>query len=727
MQSLRPNVSASHPAIRSGVSARFFQSSGTWGLINRRRARRRELEEKQKDRLKEREKEVKRDEKKDTKSSDNQNSQKSGGSGGKDQGPKLYVREFKIPSGSELFMALLVLSLLVSLYGLASDASSKEITWQEFKAQYLDRGLVSSLKVVNRQAVIATTTSGENLFFSIGSVDSFERRLEDAQNALGVKAQDRIPVVYAEEGKIMSSILSLLPTLLLLGFLFWMARRATGGAGSKDGPGGIFGMGQSRAKLFNAMTDVKIKFDDVAGMNEAKQEIMEFVQFLKDPQKYEELGAKIPRGAILSGSPGTGKTLIAKATAGEAGVPFFSVSGSEFIEMFSGVGASRVRDLFKKAKEVAPSIIFIDEIDAIGKARGKSSFRGSNDEREATLNQLLVEMDGFDSDQHVVVLAGTNRPDVLDKALLRPGRFDRHIHIDLPTIDGRKAIFEVHLKKIKFDHTISQLAGKLAAMTPGFAGADIANCCNEAALIAARRGSEVINMDHFEAAIDRVIAGLAKKTRVLKPEKRKVVAYHEAGHAICGWFLKYADPLVKVSIIPHGASTLGYAQYLPPDQYLVTEEQFKDRMAMTLGGRVSEEINFQNVTVGGSDDFMKVTQMATGMVTKYGMSPELGQVTLARSEGTVTKPYSEETGKMIDQEVRRIVREAHERCTQLLTEKKEQVAIVAEELLSKEVITRQDMIRLLGPRPFPERNDAFDKYLSEELGAAKKDGEASTA
>lgn len=363
---------------------------------------------------------------------------------------------------------------------------------------------------------------------------------------------------------------------------------------------------------------------------------------MKEPAKYEELGAKIPRGAILSGPPGTGKTLLAKATAGEAGVPFFSVSGSEFIEMFAGVGASRVRDLFKAARAKAPSIVFIDEIDAIGKARNKGMGSGGHDEREATLNQLLVEMDGFESSDHVVVLAGTNRADVLDPALLRPGRFDRHVNIDRPDIEGRIEIYNVHLKNIKYNTDISELPGKLAAMTPGFSGADIANVVNEAALIAARNESNLVEFIHFEQAIERVIAGLEKKTRVLVPEKKKVVAYHEAGHAVCGWFLKYADPLVKVSIIPRGSAALGYAQYLPPDQYLISEEQFKDKMAMTLGGRVSEEINFSSVTLGGSDDFKKVTQMAKAMVTQLGMSQKVGQVYYEQTQESITKPYSEQ-------------------------------------------------------------------------------------
>lgn len=633
-----------------------------------------------------------------------------------------------------IFAGIMLWSLL------SSSQVSRELTYQDFKRDYLDRGLVEKLTVINNSTVrvkIKGRPEGgdaEELYFTIGSVSSFEKHLEEAEKALGIPPNEYIPVFYVEEGNALASLFGFLPTFLLLGFLLWINRRAmamrggggkAGAAGPGGAGGGIFGMGQSRAQLYNAATDVRVRFDDVAGMDEAKEEIYEFVKFLKDPHKYEKLGAKIPRGAILSGSPGTGKTLLAKATAGEAGVPFFSVSGSEFIEMFTGVGASRVRDLFKKAKESAPSIIFIDEIDAIGKSRGKSNMRGGgNDEREATLNQLLVEMDGFDSNEHVVVLAGTNRADVLDKALLRPGRFDRHINIDVPSLEGRRAIFEVHLKKIKYDHSITQLSGKLAAMTPGFAGADIANCCNEAALVAARKGATIVEMKHFEQAIDRVIAGLERKSRVLKSDKRRIVAYHEAGHAICGWYFKYADPLVKVSIIPHGAAALGYAQYLPPDAYITTEAQFLDRMAMALGGRVSEEIHFDSVTVGASDDFKKVTQMAAAMVTQYGMSTKVGQVSLQRQQGAVQKPYSEDTGRLIDEEVRRIVSEAHERCRALLEEKKAQIELVAEELLSKEVLQRQDMIRLLGPRPFPERNDAFDKYLADDLdGLAKEHNE----
>lgn len=619
------------------------------------------------------------------------------------------VFEIKI-TPQHILVGFLLTIMAFSFLGQDSMANN-EISWQEFKTEYLEKGSVRKITVVNRNTVYATTSFGSTVYFSIGSVDLFEKRMDDFQR--NVPANERVPISYVEQGSLLGALFGFLPTLLLLGALYWMTRRPGSGSSAGGGiGGGIFGMGQSRAKLYNKATDVNVKFADVAGMDEAKEEIMEFVKFLKEPAKYEELGAKIPRGAILSGPPGTGKTLLAKATAGEAGVPFFSVSGSEFIEMFAGVGASRVRDLFKAARAKAPSIIFVDEIDAIGKARNKSFVSGGHDEREATLNQLLVEMDGFESSDHVVVLAGTNRADVLDPALLRPGRFDRHITIDRPDIEGRISIYKVHLKKIRYNENIPELSGKLAAMTPGFSGADIANVVNEAALIAARQESELVELTHFEQAIERVIAGLEKKSRVLVPEKKRVVAYHEAGHAVCGWFLKYADPLVKVSIIPRGSAALGYAQYLPPDQYLISEEQFKDKMAMSLGGRVSEEINFSSVTLGGSDDFKKVTQMAKAMVTQLGMSPKVGQIFYEQNQESITKPFSEHTGELIDGEIRRIVNEAHERCRALLLEKKEAVEIVAEELLKKEVIGREDMIRLLGPRPFPERNDAFDKYLS---------------
>ena len=454
----------------------------------------------------------------------------------------------------------------------SSNSGSREITWQEFRTAFLDKGLVDKLIVVNRSKVRvklhsnATGTmypnapaGGGEYYFSIGSVEAFERKLDEAQKELGIPSHERIPVAYHDEVSAFSYLLNFAPTLLFAGLLFYLSRRAGGAAG---GGGVIFNMGKSRARLFNKDTDVKVKFKDVAGMDEAKQEIMEFVSFLKEPARYEKLGAKIPRGAILSGPPGTGKTLLAKATAGEANVPFLSVSGSEFVEMFVGVGSSRVRDLFASAKKHAPCIIFVDEIDAIGKARGRKT-SGGNDERENTLNQLLVEMDGFGTNEHIVVLAGTNRPDVLDPALMRPGRFDRHIAIDRPDVSGRKGIFLVHLKPLRLSSHLPEIdswAHKLAVLTPGFSGADIANVCNEAALHAARNGHEFVEESDFESAIERVIVGLERKSRVLSPDEKKTVAYHEAGHAACGWFLEHADPLLKVSIIPRGVGALGYAQ-----------------------------------------------------------------------------------------------------------------------------------------------------------------------
>lgn len=456
-------------------------------------------------------------------------------------------------------------------YSNSSGSTSREITWQEFRTNLLDKGLVERLVVVNGHRVrvklhpnagsmYPTSPLGVGEFyFSIGSVDAFERKLEQAQNELNIPSHERIPVAYHDEISAFQTALSFAPTVLMLGFLYWLSRRGSSSAG-----GGIFNIGKSRAKMFNKDTDVKVRFKDVAGMDEAKEEIVEFVKFLKDPAKYEKLGAKIPRGAILSGPPGTGKTLLAKATAGEANVPFLSVSGSEFVEMFVGVGSSRVRDLFASAKKHAPCIVFIDEIDAIGKSRSKGGGMGGNDERESTLNQLLVEMDGFGTNEHVVVLSGTNRPDVLDPALLRPGRFDRHIVIDRPDVSGRKGIYLVHLRPLRLQETLAKdfenLAQKLAVLTPGFSGADIANVCNEAALHAARRGADYIESVDFDTAIERVIVGLEKKSRVLSLEEKKTVAYHEAGHAICGWFLEHADPLLKVSIIPRGAGALGYAQ-----------------------------------------------------------------------------------------------------------------------------------------------------------------------
>ncbi|KAA1468268.1 ATP-dependent metallopeptidase Hfl [Dentipellis sp. KUC8613] len=615
----------------------------------------------------------------------------------------------------------------------SGSGSSREITWQEFRNAFLDKGLVDKLIVVNRQKVrvkLHPNATGQlypagipgEYHFSIGSVEAFERRLDEAQQELGIPSHERIPVAYHDEVSAVSALLNFAPTILFAGLLLYMSRRA--GGASSGGPGGIFSIGKSRAKLFNKDTDVKVKFKDVAGMDEAKEEIMEFVKFLKEPAKFEKLGAKIPRGAILSGPPGTGKTLLAKATAGEANVPFLSVSGSEFVEMFVGVGSSRVRDLFASAKKHAPCIIFIDEIDAIGKSRGKGGSMGGNDERESTLNQLLVEMDGFGTQEHVVVLAGTNRPDVLDNALMRPGRFDRHIAIDRPDVLGRKGIFLVHLRPLRLSSKLPEIddfAHKLAVLTPGFSGADIANICNEAALHAARHAAEYIEERDFESAIERVIAGLERKTRVLSPEEKKTVAYHEAGHAICGWFLEHADPLLKVSIIPRGVGALGYAQYLPPDRYLLSTPQMTDRICMTLGGRVSEELFFgtENITTGAQDDLQKITRMAFEACANYGMNNIIGPVSYGGREGSREswqKPFSEKTSEMLDAEVRKMITNAHQRTMNLLTEHREDVEKVAKLLLEKEVITREDMISLLGKRPFVGRGDDMDKWLDDHRG-----------
>jgi AFG3 family protein len=480
------------------------------------------------------------------------------------------------------------------------------------------------------------------------------------------------------------------------------------GGGAGPGGGGIFNIGKSKAQLFEKGTRVNVTFQDVAGLDEAKVEVMEIVDFLKSPKKYTSLGGKIPKGALLVGPPGTGKTLLAKAMAGEAQVPFFSLSGSDFVEMFVGVGASRVRDLFKQAREKAPCIIFIDEIDAIGRARGKNVMM-SNDERESTLNQLLVEMDGFGTDTGIIVLAATNRPDVLDSALLRPGRFDRQISIDKPDLKGREAIFKVHLKPIKVSQTLD--IHKLAEQTPGFAGADIANVCNEAALIAARKGKEAVDMHDFQDAVDRVIGGLEKKNKIILPDEKKVIAYHEAGHAVCGWYLEHAYPLLKVTIVPRGTAALGYAQYTPKEQYLYNTDQLTDQICMTLGGRASEEIFFGKISTGAQNDLQQITRIAYAMVTVYGMNNKVGNVSYydPQQETSFTKPYSEETSKLIDEEVRKLIDNAYAITKQLLTEKKQQVEKLAEALLEKEVLFQSDVETLIGKRPYEEKKALTDE------------------
>lgn len=544
------------------------------------------------------------------------------------------------------------------------------------------------------------TTPKPQAYFPIVTDEAFAGELQQFyRDNPEIKHVADIP---GDEGELFGQIISTLLPILLIGLLFIMMMRKVGAGGGGGGPGGIFNIGKSKATLFDKGARVNINFGDVAGLDEAKVEVMEIVDFLKTPKKYTALGGKIPKGALLIGPPGTGKTLLAKAMAGEAQVPFFSLSGSDFVEMFVGVGASRVRDLFKQAREKAPCIIFIDEIDAIGRARGKNMMV-SNDERENTLNQLLVEMDGFSTDIGIIILAATNRPDVLDNALLRPGRFDRQITIDRPDLVGREAIFKVHLLPIKISQTLD--VHKLAEQTPGFAGADIANVCNEAALIAARKNKEAVDMSDFQDAIDRVIGGLEKKNKIILPEEKEIIAYHEAGHAICGWFLEHAYPLLKVTIVPRGTAALGYAQYTPKEQYLYNTDQLMDQICMTLGGRAAETIFFGKISTGASNDLQQITKMAYAMVTVYGMNDKVGNISYydPQQENTFTKPFSEETGKMIDEEVRKLIELAFERTKKLLTERKQEVEIVAKELLKKEVLFQSDVEALIGKRPYEEK------------------------
>lgn len=531
--------------------------------------------------------------------------------------------------------------------------------------------------------------------FEVGDVGVFEEKLITLNN-------EGYPVNYTFEtntswfGPILST---LIPILLFIGLWVLIMRRMGGGGGGAGGQ--IFNIGKSKALLFDNNAKVNITFTDVAGLDEAKEEVMEIVDFLKNPKKYTALGGKIPKGVLLVGPPGTGKTLLAKAVAGEAGVPFFSISGSDFVEMFVGVGASRVRDLFKQARDKAPCIVFIDEIDAIGRARGRNAIQGGNDERENTLNQLLVEMDGFSTDKGVIMMAATNRPDILDSALMRPGRFDRQISIDRPDLVGREAIFKVHLKSIK---TAADMDPKiLAEMTPGFAGAEIANVCNEAALVAARRGKEAVDLDDFNFALDRVIGGLEKKNKLISPKEKEIIAFHEAGHAICGWFLPHASPLVKVTIVPRGPGTLGYAQYLPKEEYITRTEQLLDRMCMTLGGRAAEKIIFDKISTGAQNDLDQVTKMAYSMISIFGMNEKVGNVSFyGMSQDNFNKPYSDDTATLIDNEVRKLIDAQYERAQALLSDKKDELVRLATTLIDKEVLLKSDLVRLIGSRPFED-------------------------
>lgn len=636
---------------------------------------------------------------------------------GKDNKPQRKGPKFSI----YWIYAIMILILLgLNFFSGSMGSSGEQMSFQEFRQKYLDKGMVEKLVVVNGKKVEIFLkadskpekdpdskmpfVSNERTpvgTFSIGNIEQFDRDIKEAQSNL---SQDsKVNIVYEDRTSFFDGIFTtfLLPVIFLIAMWFFLMRKMGGGAGGGGAGGGIFNIGKSKAQLFEKGTRVNITFNDVAGLDEAKVEVMEIVDFLKNPKKYTALGGKIPKGALLVGPPGTGKTLLAKAVAGEAQVPFFSMSGSDFVELFVGVGASRVRDLFKQAREKSPCIVFIDEIDAIGRARGKNVVM-SNDERENTLNQLLVEMDGFSGDSGIIILAATNRPDVLDTALLRPGRFDRQISIDVPDVKGREKIFDVHLKPIKVSKELD--IHKLAVQTPGFAGADIANICNEAALIAARKDKTEVDMDDFNDAIDRVIGGLEKKNKIILPEEKKVIAYHESGHAVAGWFLEHAHPLVKVTIVPRGVAALGYAQYLPKEMYIRNTDHLMDDMCMTLGGRAVEEIVFNKISTGALSDLQHVTRLAYAMVSMYGMNPVLGNISFydPQNDGNFSKPYSEETGKIIDDEVRKLVDVAYQKVKGLLQDKIEEVTAIAEELLKKEVLFKDDMERLIGKRPYED-------------------------
>ncbi|MCB0688860.1 MAG: ATP-dependent zinc metalloprotease FtsH [Saprospiraceae bacterium] len=628
---------------------------------------------------------------------------------------------------------LIALILLASqVFFDSSFSTNQDISFRDF-ANFVEKGDVKRVEIINQRYANVYIKSDRlseprhananksqfnynspNYQFNIGSVETFESKLKELNDS--VSPEDRVDVTYDEKINFWGNLLGwLLPIFLIVAIWLFIMRRMSGGAG---GPGAqIFNIGKSKATLFdNSTLKVNVTFADVAGLDEAKEEVMEVVDFLKNPKKYQALGGKIPKGVLLVGPPGTGKTLLAKAVAGEAGVPFFSISGSDFVEMFVGVGASRVRDLFRQAREKAPCIIFIDEIDAIGRARGRNNIPGGNDERENTLNQLLVEMDGFSTDKGVILMAATNRPDVLDSALLRPGRFDRQIGIDRPDLKGREQIFRVHLKSIKISDEVKPEI--LAEMTPGFAGADIANICNEAALVAARREKKAIDLEDFNYALDRVIGGLEKKNKLISPEEKEIIAYHEAGHAVCGWFLEHASPLVKVTIVPRGVGTLGFAQYLPKEEYITRTEQLLDRMCMTFGGRAAERIVFDKISTGAQSDLDQVTKMAYSMISIYGMNPKVGNVSFyGMSQDQFNKPYSDNTATLIDNEVRNLVESQYVRAQELLMKYRKELETLATHLLEKEVLLKSDVEKLIGPRPFsvpPQHEDA--EKLAKENG-----------
>lgn len=655
---------------------------------------------------------------------------------------------------------LLLPPLLLLLFGpnLSYRTSMNTITFQQFRIHMLERGIVDHIEVINksvarvflrkdldasqtnqlfhendgpprRMSQIYGAFNPSNIYeFNIGSISQFEEKLEHSQIALGINPADWVPVQYVNEISIRDTILHLLtsgPILTLFAF-WWIIRMfrknapsifggSGSGAGSGRGFGGVsslFDIARANPQVLNKGEKVKTRFADVAGMEAAKEEVAEFVKFLKDPESFTRLGARIPKGALLTGPPGCGKTLLARAVAGEAECPFYSISGSDFVEMFVGVGPSRVRSLFEEARKNAPCIIFIDEIDAVGRKRSKGGYAGSNDERENTLNQLLVEMDGFKVDTSVVVLAGTNRADILDSALLRPGRFDRQVTIDKPDMIGRVEIFKVHLKKIKLKESMSDIAQRMATLTPGFTGADIANVVNEAALRAARKNLDYVTINEFYEANDRVIAGLEKRM-IMSTSEKELIAHHEAGHAVAGWFLEHAEPLLKVTVIPRANGALGFAQYLPKEVQLYTFSQLYDMMCMALGGRAAEEIFFSRVSTGAADDLSKVTKIAYSSITVYGMNERLGNMSFPPDQSgdqyNAYRPYSEKTAEIIDEEAKKLISNAYSDTLKLLKEKKSYVSSLAAQLLEKETINHDDIVAVLGERPF--KNDAYREFL----------------
>lgn len=619
-----------------------------------------------------------------------------------------------------LYGAIALFFLGMSFFG-DSDGigDNQKINISTFE-RYLNDGEVSRVVVINKNAAQVTLTdkaleetkhnkaistnilgrsnaAGPHYQFEVGNLELFQKKLEAAESN-GIDFSYEFKTI---ESRWLDVLIGFLPLILIIAVWLFIMRRMSGGGGGGGGAQ-IFNIGKSKAKLFDQNSEVKTTFKDVAGLEGAKEEVQEIVDFLKNPSKYTVLGGKIPKGALLVGPPGTGKTLLAKAVAGEAKVPFFSLSGSDFVEMFVGVGASRVRDLFKQAKDKSPAIIFIDEIDAIGRARGKNNMTGSNDERENTLNQLLTEMDGFGTNTNVIVIAATNRADVLDKALMRAGRFDRQIYVDLPDLNERKEIFKVHLKPLKSDPKMD--IDFLARQTPGFSGADIANVCNESALIAARKNKKRVGRQDFLDAVDRIVGGLEKKSKIITPEEKKTIAFHEAGHATVSWMLEHAAPLVKVTIVPRGQS-LGAAWYLPEERQIVRTEQMLDEMCATLGGRAAEEIIFNKISTGALSDLVKITQQARAMVTIYGLNKKIGNITYYQAgEGDYgfTKPYSEETAKLIDEEISGIVETQYIRAIDLLKKNKSKLTELADHLLEKEVIFKDDLERIFGVRPFDE-------------------------